>query len=124
MQDRGQFEQLMMMYNQLKNGSEDIKRLISNEDYDGAITMIKAREPIFLNCKCMRKFLELTPDEETELNTLLDEIRALEVENMQTLEKNMLQVKMELRKTQQNNKIQHAYDIDTNSGGSLINIEE
>ena len=60
MKDKQQFEQLMLQYEQLKNGSEDIFHLIENEDYDGAITMIKSRESIFLNCKCMRKYLELT----------------------------------------------------------------
>lgn len=41
MQDEKQFEQLIMQYTQLKNGSEDISRMIDNEDFDNAITMIK-----------------------------------------------------------------------------------
>ena len=51
MQDEKQFEQLMMQYIQLKNGSEDIARMIDNEDFDNAITMIKNREQLFLSCK-------------------------------------------------------------------------
>ena len=61
MQDKQQFDQLIMQYNQLKNGSEDIRQLIQKEDFDTAMTMLKARESLFLNCKCMRKYLELTP---------------------------------------------------------------
>ena len=57
MQDEQQFEQLMLQYQQLKNGSLDISRMIDNEDFDSAITMIKSREQLFLSCKCMRKFL-------------------------------------------------------------------
>ena len=60
MQDEQQFEQLMLQYRQLKNGSEDISRMIDNEDFDSAITMIKNREQLFLSCKCMCKYLELT----------------------------------------------------------------
>ena len=60
MHDEQQFEQLMLQYEQLKTGSDDIFHMIEAEDFDGAITMIKLREPIFLNCKCMRKYLELS----------------------------------------------------------------
>ena len=77
MQDKQQFDQLMLQYNQLKNGSEEIHHLIQKEDFDTAMTMLKSREALFLNCKCMRKYLELTPDQEQELNTLLEEIKTL-----------------------------------------------
>ena len=124
MQDQKQFEQLILQYTQLKNGSEDIRRMIQNDDFDNAITMIKTREPIFLNCKCMRKYLELTPVQEKELNILLDELRALEMENIRVLSENMNNVKAELRRAQQNEKIQQAYDFDENQMGSLINYSE
>ena len=51
MQDEQQFEQLMMLYQQLKNGAEDISRMIDKEDYDSALTMLNSREQIFINCK-------------------------------------------------------------------------
>ena len=87
MQDEQQFEQLMLQYRQLKNGSEDISRMIDNEDFDSAITMIKNREQLFLSCKCMRKYLELTPVEQKQADEILDEIRALELQNIKKLEK-------------------------------------
>ena len=124
MQDEQQFEQLMMQYRQLKNGAEDINRMILNDDFDNAISMIKAREEIFLNCKCMRKYLELTPVQENELNTLLDELRALELENIKILQNGMDEVQKELKKTQQAEKIHQAYDFDENQMGSLINYSE
>lgn len=124
MQDEQQFEQLMMQYQQLKNGSEDIRRMILNEDFDNAISMIKAREEIFLNCKCMRKYLELTPVQENELNTLLDELRGLELENIKILQTGMEEVQKELKKTQQTEKIHQAYVFDENQMGSLINYSE
>ena len=105
MHNEQQFEQLMLQYNQLKNGAEDIGRMIDNEDFDSAITMIKSRESVFLNCKCMRKFLELNEEQEKELNLLLDELRELEMKNIKTLEANMQEVQVELKKTQQTEKI-------------------
>ncbi len=124
MQSDQQFEQLILQYNQLKNGAEDIARMIENEDFDSAITMIKARESVFLNCKCMRKFLELTEEQEKDLNKLLDELKELEIKNIKTLETNIQIVQQELKKTQQTEKIQQAYDFDENQRGSIVNIKD
>ena len=44
--------------------------------------------------------------------------------NIKTLEKNMMEVQKELKQTQQNEKIQQAYDFDENQKGSIINIQE
>ena len=124
MQDEKQFEQLMMQYTQLKNGSEDIARMIDNEDFDNAITMIKNREQLFLSCKCMRKYLELTPVQQKELETLLDEIREQELKNMKKLEQGMEAVQSELKKSQQSQKIQQAYDFNADQSGSILNVQE
>ena len=124
MQDEKQFEQLMMQYTQLKNGSEDIARMIDNEDFDNAITMIKNREQLFLSCKCLRKYLELTPVQQKELETLLDEIREQELKNMKKLEQGMDAVQLELKKSQQSQKIQQAYDFNADQSGSILNVQE
>ena len=124
MQDEKQFEQLMLQYTQLKNGAEEIRRMIENEDYDSAITMIKARESVFLNCKCMRKYLELTPVQEKELESMLDELRELELSNIKYLEKGMENVQTELKKTHKTQKIQQAYDFSEDYKGSILNIKE
>ena len=124
MQDEQQFEQLMLQYNQLKNGSEDIARMIAKEDFDSAITMIKNREQLFLSCKCMRNYLELTPVQQKQADEILEEIRNLEMQNIKTLQKNMDEVQTELKKTQQSQKFQQAYDNADEATGSIINIQE
>ncbi len=124
MQSEQQFEQLIMQYNQLKNGSADIRRMIEQEDFDEAITMLNRREELFLNCKCMRNYLELTPVQEKELNTVLDELRLMELENIRMLERGMAQVQKELKQVQKNEKIQQAYDFGENQSGNIINFEE
>ena len=124
MRDEKQFQQLMMQYEQLKNGSNDIMQLIDEEDFDGAITMIKSRESIFLNCKCMRKYLELSPEQEKQANAILDEIRELESRNIETLKERMQSVKDELMKTQKSEKIQKAYGFDESQKGSILNIQD
>ena len=124
MQDEQQFEQLMLQYNQLKNGAEDIRSMIENEEYDSALTLIKGREPIFLSCKCIRKYLELSPAQEEELDKLVNELRELELTNIRSLEKAADNVKLELQKMQKNEKIQQAYDYGEDKKGSIINIKE
>ena len=124
MQDEQQFEQLIFQYEQLKSGSLEIRRLIEQEDFDSAITMIKNREAMFLNCKCMRRYLELTEEQQTKLETILVDLKMLELTNIQLIEKGMAQVKAELRRTHQTEKIQHAYDFNENQRGSIINYSE
>lgn len=124
MQDEKQFEQLILQYTQLKNGSEEISRMIDNEDFDNAITMIKNREKVFLNCKCMRKYLELTPVQQNQLDKLIDEIRDLEMGNIKKLEDGKNKILLELKKSQKTQKIQQAYDFNADSSGSIINIKE
>ena len=124
MQSESQYEQLMMQYRQLRNSSEDIARMIEHEDYDNALTMLKSREKVFLNCKCMRRYLELTPVQQKELDTLLDEIKEAELKNIKQLEKGMKEVQRELKKTQQSQKFQQAYDTPADASGSIVNYEE
>ena len=124
MQDEKQFEQLMLQYQQLKNGSEDISRMIDNEDFYSAITMIKGREQLFLNCKCMRKYLELTPVEQKQADEILDEIRTLELQNIKKLQKGMDEVQAELKKSQQSQKFQQAYETGEDYKGSIVNVQE
>jgi hypothetical protein len=125
MQDDKQYEQLMLQYEQLKNGALSIAKMIENEDFDSAITMIKMREAIFLNCKCMRKYLEFTPEQQVKVDKIFEEIKSIEENNMQTLEKVMDEVQSELSRTQKLQKLQKAY-ISQNEdvSGSMVNIEK
>ena len=124
MQDEQQFEQLIMQYNQLKNGALDIRRMIEKEEFDSAMTKIKSRESIFLNCKCMRNYLDLTPEQEEILNKTLDELRTLEQENMEILQNGLREVAIELKRTNQVKKFQEAYDFYETQKGNLINYTE
>lgn len=124
MQDEQQFEQLILQYTQLKNSSEDISRMIDKEDFDNAITMIKNREKLFLSCKCMQKYLELTPVQQKELDALVDEIRELEIKNIKKLEEGKERVLAELKKSQKTQKIQQAYEFNADASGSIVNIKE
>ena len=72
----------------------------------------------------MRKYLELTPVELKQADEILDEIRTLELQNIKKLEKGMTEVQAELKKSQQSQKFQQAYEADEDYKGSIINIQE
>ena len=124
MQDEKQFEQMMMQYEQLKNGAIDIAKMIESDDFDSAITMIKQREQLYLSCKCIRKYLDLTPVQKKQLDNILDELRELELKNLRTLEKGLEEVNLEIKKAQQSQKFQNAYENTADSSGSIVNVEE
>lgn len=125
MQDQQQFEQLMMLYTQLKNGALEISKMIQNEDYDGAITMIKSRQDKFLTCKCIRKYLKLTPVQETKINELLEELKFLEEKNISKLQTDIDEIKLELKQAQQTQKINRAYqNLYHNNYSNSLDIKE
>ena len=124
MQDEQQFQQLLMQYEQLVNGAEDISNMIDNENYDSAITMIKAREQVFINCRNIRRYLELTDIQQKQIDQITDKLKDLEFKNIKKLEKNMESVQQELAKTQKSQKLRNAYNVSSNSFGSMVNIED
>ncbi len=124
MQDDKQFAQLMLQYNQLKDGSIEIRRMIDNEDFDSALTMIKSREELFLSCKCMRRYLEFTQQQQQELDALLEELRVLELNNIKILSENRLKIQQELKTSQKTEKLQQAYDFNEDLKGNILNIKD
>ena len=75
--------------------------------------------PTFLCCSFIKCEIQ-----EEELNLLLNELKASEQSNIKFLMENMKQVKIELKRTQQAEKIQQAYDFDIGNSGSIANFEE
>lgn len=124
MQDEQQFQQLLMQYEQLVNGAEDISNMIDNENYDSAITMLKSREQVFINCRNIRRYLELTDVQQKQIDQITDKLKDLEFKNIKKLEKNMESVQLELAKTQKSQKLKNAYNMSSNSFGSMVNIED
>ena len=123
MQDEQQFQQLMMQYEQLLNGAEDISKLIDNENYDSAITLLKSREQVFINCKNIRRYLELTPIQEKQIKKITENLKEQELNNIKKLEKNMESIQFELSKAQKSQKLRNAYNVSESFGG-MINLED
>lgn len=123
MQSEQQYQQLLMQYEQLKNGAADIANMIEREDFDSAIDMIKHRESLFVSCRSIRRYLELTPPQQKEIEKITEEIKTLEMNNIKKLEEGMAQVQLELSRLQKSQKIQNAYGSN-NAPGNMLNIQE
>lgn len=121
-QSEQQYEQLLMQYQQLLQGAEDISVMIDKEDYDSAITMIKSREKLLLSCKCIRNYLELTPIQQKEIDKVFNDLKQLELNNIKKLQKGIDEVQQELTKTQKSQKLQQAYGSDLSE--STLDIEK
>lgn len=118
-----QFQQLMMLYTQLKNGALEIARMLETEDYDSAITMIKQRESVFQNCNAIKRYLEYTPEQKKVADKLYNEIKELEEKNIKTLQEGMETVKAELARMQAVQKLNKAYGRNNDDNGSIVNME-
>ena len=123
MKSEQQFQQLMLQYQQLKNGAEEIARLIEAEDYDSAITLIKQRENLFLGCRTIRRYLEFTPEQKKQADKIFNEIKDLEQKNIQTLQNSMENIKSELARTQAVIKLNKAYRNSSDDNGTILNME-
>lgn len=125
MKSEQQFQQLMMQYKQLKNGAEDIKKMIEREDFDSAITLLKTREQIFISCKAIKRYLELTPEQQIEADKIFNEIKEIELSNMDMLKKGMEDIRTELTRTQKAQKLHKAYGRNNEDAqGTIINFEK
>ena len=124
MQSEQQFQQLMMQYEQLKNGALDIAKKIENEDFDSAINLIKGREQLILSCKCIRRYLELTPVQKIQVDKIVEEIKDLEYNNIKSIEKSMDDIQLELSKTQKSEKLKQAYNNTAELNGNIVNYKD
>jgi len=124
MPDNTQYEQLMMLYNQIKNGSDDIRKMLKNEKYNEIITYMKSREQLFKSTENILAYIQLNKDQQENVDKIVSEIREQELENIKTLTESMKHVESELKKAQKNEKIQQAYDFDETLKGSIVNYNE
>ena len=98
--------------------------MIEREDYDSAITMLRSREQLFLNCKIIKRYLELTPVQQKQADKIYNEIKVLELKNIKMLEKGMEEIQQELSKTQKSQKLKQSYGNIDDSNGSILNIKD
>ena len=72
----------------------------------------------------MNQAIEEEKKEQYERGQRIKKIREQELKNMKKLEQGMDAVQLELKKSQQSQKIQQAYDFNADQSGNILNIQE
>ncbi len=122
----GQFEQLMLYYNQLKSMAEQVRTMLANESYNDAITMLNHRERVVKELMLMLNYMELTPTQQQIVDRLKEEIKVIEAENIAKLQKDMEDVKYELDVVSSKVRFRHKYNpYETgNAKGNVIDTKD
>lgn len=124
MQDNQQFEQLLLQYNQLLNGSKDIEQMIDNDDYDTALSFVEKQRDLFLNCKNILSYLDLTDEQKNIVSQIKQELASVTLANMERIKNYMSNVQGEITKMKNLQKFQNAYNAGMDSSGSLLDFNE
>ena len=117
-----QFNQLMLYYTQIRNMAQELKVMLENEAYNEAMTMLNNRERVVKELKLMLNYVTLTPAQKKIVNEIKEEIKVLETENMQKLEKDMEDVRYELEVVSSKVKFRHKYnpyELESKSGNVI-----
>ncbi len=91
-----QFQQLMMYYNQLKEMAIQVSRMLENESYNDALTMLNHRKRVVKELGLILKYLKMTDKQKEIVENIKKEILEIEAANIQRLQTDMEDVKYEL----------------------------
>lgn len=91
-----QFQQLMMYYNQLKEMAIQVSRMLENESYNDALTMLNHRKRVVKELGLILKYLQMTDKQKEIVENIKKEILEIEAANIQRLQTDMEDVKYEL----------------------------
>lgn len=116
---QGQFEQLMLYYNQLKGMAEELTIMLANEAYNEALTMLHNRERVVKELNLVLKYVVLTEAQQKIVDEIREEIKTMEAANIQKLQKDMEDVKYELDIVSSKVRFRHKYnpyELESKSG--------
>lgn len=121
-----QYDQIILFYNQLINMADEIHELINKELYDLIMDKLSYHDKIFIQIKMAKKCVQLTDEEQQEIDNLEDILRQKEKENIELMQTSMAIVKNELNKLKLKTKVKKAYGQIKHSQeqGSIIDIDD
>lgn len=121
-----QYDQIILFYNQLINMADEIHELINKELYDLIMDKLSYHDKIFIQIKMAKKCVQLTDEEQKEIDNLEDILRQKEKENIELMQTSMTIVKNELNKLKLKTKVKKAYGQIKHSQeqGSIIDIDD
>ncbi len=114
-----QFEQLLVLYNQIFATSTEVKNLIEKENYDEAISREGHKSQLVDKVAFLKKQLTLSEEEKEAINSINEKILAQEGEVLEKLQNLKQDVAMKLKTTQKQSKLSNVYDKEEPHEGSI-----
>lgn len=115
-----QFEQLKILYNQYSNLSDEITKLICDEDYDSIFAKMQYKENLMQKLVSAKNTTNLTEDEAKYAFLIEKELWAKEQNNIVLLSKLHKEIGETLKDTNKKVKINSAYNMVNNEKTGLF----
>ena len=105
-----QFKQFELVYNQLKNLTEEINALIEKEEYDSAAEEVVHKDRLIQQLLNIKKTIKFTAEERETLLLMEQEMQENKYANIEVLKKIHHEIGEEIKRTKKKVKVNSAYD--------------
>jgi len=120
-----QFKDLELLYNQFSNLTDEISSMIELEEFELISNKVNYKERLMTRIANAKKTTKLTEEEQEKTLLMEKTLREKEHANIEALEKMQAAVGLELRKSRNKLKVNHAYETTSREKqGVFIDIEE
>ena len=114
-----QFEQLLILYNQILATSTEVKNLILKENYDEAISREGHKSQLVSKAVFLKKQLHFSDEENYAIKSINEQILAQEAEVLENLKNLKEDVLLKLKTVQKQSKLSNVYDNEIPTEGSI-----
>lgn len=114
-----QFEQLELLYKQILTTSNEVKKMIDNEDYESVLMQEKHKTQLISKVSLVKKTVELSDEEKSAIENLKTQILKQEKENLDRMKILRDKTSLELHKENSKEKILNKYEQIEYEKGSI-----
>lgn len=114
-----QFEQLLILYNQILTTSTEVKNLVLKENYDEAISREGHKSQLVSKAVFLKKQLHFSDEENDAIKSINEQILAQEAEVLENLKNLKEDVLLKLKTVQKQSKLSNVYDNEIPTEGSI-----
>ncbi len=118
------FEQLKILYVQLKNIEIEIEKYINLKEYEEALSKLSYKDLLINKIKTVQKSVKMNDEQKTEIANMKKEVAEISLNNMKILNENKMQVSLILKQEKTINKISKAYDSTIIENGNILDYNE
>lgn len=119
------FENLELLYNQFFNLTDEINKMIENEDYNAAISKLEYKDKLIKKLSVTKKTVELNEENKQKLSLIEETLKEKDQNILKFLTNLRIELSEELKDTKNRLKMNTAYEIKKESNsGLMVDISE